>query len=73
MLTQVLGINATCSWDSTPQADCAIRCSSLYSFSGSETTAEVLAQLEEKWKEVIFFISLDPCDLQCRVDSSLKS
>lgn len=53
LLTQVLDIRAGCSWDSSStQTDCAMSCTSSYSFSGSETPEQVMALLDETWKEV---------------------
>lgn len=52
-LTQLLPIEADCFWDSTSQTDCAISCTSSYTWSGSETSEQVLANLEEKWIQVL--------------------
>lgn len=54
LLAQVLDIQAACTWDSdNVQKYCTIRCTSDYTFStGQETTDQVLANLENKLKEV---------------------
>lgn len=50
--TLVLYIQAKCYWETTLQSDCRISCWSSYSYSGTETIEETLADLEENWKEV---------------------
>lgn len=52
LLTQLLVIQAGCLWDTMSQTQCAISCTSSYSFNGIETPQQVLAILEQRWNEV---------------------
>lgn len=51
--THLLVIQAGCFWDAVTQADCAISCTSSHTINGTETPEQVLADLEEKWNEVV--------------------
>lgn len=53
LLTRVWTVRSGCSWESSSQTNCVISCSSTYTFSGSETTEQVLEDLEQKWNQVI--------------------